>query len=203
MNSPNRRPNHSHPRPASKRFPRLVFFLIGLVFTATAGAAEVQQHGLIFERWICDTFFEGYRPPSTTQKWDIPAAINRAHGAVPVNPKAAKYGAPIDLGDALRQFEINEPFILLIGCWQQEGADKRFVTFVAPRIETITMRSIARSYRDAAIAYCCGTPISSEIAARGGSLDDATKLAATAIRARFGVVDVDGKIQAHVVTVVR
>ena len=142
MNSPNRRPNHSHPRPASKRFPRLVFFLIGLVFTTTASAAEVQQHGLIFERWICDTFFEGYRPPSTTQKWDIPAAINRAHGAVPVNPKAAKYGAPIDLGDALRQFEINEPFILLIGCWQQEGADKRFVTFVAPRIEPGTWRKL-------------------------------------------------------------
>ena len=102
--------------------------------TPRLAAQEVQQHGLVFEQWVRATFFDGYRPPSYTQKWDIPAAANHAHGGVPVNPKAAKYGAPVDLGDALRQFDIAEPFILVIGFWQQADDDKRFVNIVAPRI---------------------------------------------------------------------
>ncbi len=95
---------------------------------------EVQQHGLVFEKWVRDTFFAGYVPPGYTQKWDIPAATNRDHGGVPVNPKATKYRTPVDLGDALRQFDIAEPFILVIGYWQQEGDDKRFVNIIAPTI---------------------------------------------------------------------
>ena len=98
-------------------------------------AEEVQSHGLVFEQWVRDAFFDGYHPPSYTQKWDIPAAANRAHGGVPVNPKAAKYGTPVDLGDALRQFDIAEPFILVVGFWRQEGDEKRFVNIVAPRLE--------------------------------------------------------------------
>lgn len=97
-------------------------------------AQEVQQHGLIFEQWVRDTFFEGYRPKSYTQKWDIPAAANKAHGRVPVNPKATKFGTPVDLGDALRQIQINEPFMLIIGYWQQAGDTKRIVNIVAPTI---------------------------------------------------------------------
>ena len=116
------------------------FLLLTLV--ATLAAAEVQQHGLVFEEWIDDTFFGGYRPPSYTQKWDIPAARNKNHGGVPVNPKAIKYGAPVDLGDALRQFAIDEPFILAIGFWQQAGDEKRFVNMVAPRIEPAAWKKL-------------------------------------------------------------
>lgn len=105
------------------------------VRVAPLEAQEVQQHGLAFETWVRDTFFAGYRPASYTQKWDIPAAANRDHGGVPVNPKAAKYGAPVDLGDALRQHGIDEPFLLVIGFWEQAGEEKRFVNIVAPRIE--------------------------------------------------------------------
>jgi len=105
-------------------------------------AQEVQSHGLVFEEWVRDQFFAGYRPPSYTQKWDIPAAANRAHGGVPVNPKAAKYGTPVDLGDALRQFDIAEPFILVIGYWRQEGDAKRFVNIVAPRLEPAQWRKL-------------------------------------------------------------
>lgn len=101
------------------------------------------MHGLIFERWIDDTFFEGYRPPSPTEKWDVPAAVNRTHGGVPVNPKAAKYGGPVDLGDALRQFDIQEPFVLVIGYWKQDGpTKKRFVNVVAVRIEPEQWRKL-------------------------------------------------------------
>ena len=67
-------------------FRLLVLFLTG---TLMVSAEEVQRHGFVFEAWVRDTFFDGYRPPSYTQKWDIPADVNRAHGGVPVNPKAA------------------------------------------------------------------------------------------------------------------
>lgn len=52
-----------------------------------------------------------------------------------MNPKALKNRTPVDLGDALRQFDIAEPFILLVGFWEQDGADKRFVNIIAPRVE--------------------------------------------------------------------
>ncbi|MBP6507163.1 MAG: hypothetical protein KA257_06325 [Opitutaceae bacterium] len=105
-----------------------------LATLATGLAQEVQSHGLVFEKWVRDTFFDGYVPPDYTQKWDIPAAANQAHGHLPVNPKATKYRTPVDLGDALRQFDINESFILVIGYWRQEGGTKRFLNLVAATI---------------------------------------------------------------------
>lgn len=118
--------------------------LVGL-FGATAAlwSAEVQRHGFAFEAWVRETFFDGYQPTRYTQRWDIPAAANRTHGGVPVNPKATKHGTPVDLGDALRQFDINEPFILVIGYWQPaDGGGRRLVKAVAPRIEPAVWRSL-------------------------------------------------------------
>jgi hypothetical protein len=121
-------------------FARLSFsrFLRAALLAAAltlASAQEVQQHGLILEQWVRDTFFDSYKPANYTQKWDIPASANQRFGGVPVNPKATKYGTPVDLGDALRQRKIDEPFILVVGFWQQEGEEKRFVNLIAPRIE--------------------------------------------------------------------
>ncbi|MBC8041025.1 MAG: hypothetical protein H7Y06_10810 [Opitutaceae bacterium] len=120
----------------------IVIIIMLFVAASSARAAEVQQHGLVFETWIRDTFFDGYTPPGYTQKWDIPAEINTTHGGVPVNPKAAKYRTPVDLGDALRQYDIAEPFILVIGYWVQEGDEKRFVNIVAPRITPEAWRKL-------------------------------------------------------------
>lgn len=58
-----------------------------------------------------------------------------------MNPKAAKYGTPVDLGDALRQRKIAEPFILVVGCWRQEGDEKGFVNLIAPGIEPATWKN--------------------------------------------------------------
>lgn len=113
---------------------RLAPVLLLLTLAVLGRAQEVQSHGLVFEKWVRDTFFGGYVPPGYTQKWDIPAKVNKSHGGVPVNPKATKYGTPVDLGDALRQFDIAEPFILVIGYWRQEGDTKRFVNIAAPTI---------------------------------------------------------------------
>ena len=71
--------------------------------------------------------------------------------------------------------------------------------FAKPRIDTVTARSPAPSAHHAAVAYCQGTPLRSEIESRGGSLDEATQVSARALEARFGSGAVDGKIQAHVV----
>jgi ubiquinone/menaquinone biosynthesis C-methylase UbiE len=74
----------------------------------------------------------------------------------------------------------------------------------APRVETIAARSRAESARIPAVAYCQGTPLRSEIEARGaGRLGEATDVAEQAVARRFGTGAVDGKIQAHVVAVVR
>jgi hypothetical protein len=109
---------------------------------ALASGQEVQQHGLVFERWVRDTFFDGYRPTSYTQRWDIPASVNRAHGGIPVNPKTVKRGAALDLGDALRQYEIDEPFLLIVGFWEQEGDTKRIVNIIAPTISPEQWRAL-------------------------------------------------------------
>jgi len=72
----------------------------------------------------------------------------------------------------------------------------------SPRIATVAERSHAPSPQVPAIAYCQGTPLRSEITARGPSrLGEATEAAAEALARRFGRGAVDGKIQAHVVSI--
>ena len=74
----------------------------------------------------------------------------------------------------------------------------------APRTSTLALRSHAASAGAAALAYCHGTPLRSEIEARDpGGLDRATAVATKALVARFGAGAVDSKIQAHVVAVDR
>ena len=73
-----------------------------------------------------------------------------------------------------------------------------------PRIDTVAARSRATSSRIPAIAYCQGTPLRNEIEARDASrLGEATDIAEEAIAERFGRGAVEGKIQAHVVTIER
>jgi ubiquinone/menaquinone biosynthesis C-methylase UbiE len=68
-------------------------------------------------------------------------------------------------------------------------------------IETVDHRSRAASPRDAAVAYCQGTPLRNEIEARDASLlERATGVATDALTRRFGDGPVDGLIRAHVIT---
>ena len=88
---------------------------------------------------------------------------------------------------------------------RHRGATCAAAGFAAqPRIDTVAARSRAASPRIPAVAYCQGTPLRNEIEARDASrLAEATDVAAEAIATRFGAGAVDGKIQAHVVTVER
>lgn len=125
---------------------RCARFLLLILFLAAASgtrAAEVQVHGLVFEHWVSDRFFGGYRPPDYTQKWDIPAAANPAHGGVPANPKATRFGTPVGLGDALRQYDIEEPFLLVLGYWEQAApTEKRFVKLLVPLVDPAAWRGL-------------------------------------------------------------
>jgi hypothetical protein len=116
----------------------LIFCLVAVL----AHATEVQRHGLSFEHWVADTFFGGHRPSGPTDKLDIPASANKNHGRIPVNPKATQYGEPILLGDALRQYDIDEPFLLMIGFWEQDGRGKKFVQSLVARIEPDQWRKL-------------------------------------------------------------
>lgn len=85
------------------------------------------------------------------------------------------------------------------------GRDLKQGGFSAPpHFTTLAARSLASSPRIPAIAYCQGTPLRNEIEARDKSrLGEATDIAAEAIAQRFGPGAVDGKIQAHIVTIER
>lgn len=73
-----------------------------------------------------------------------------------------------------------------------------------PVITTLAARSRAAACERVAVAYCQGTPLRNEIEARDASrLTEATALAAEAIAHRFGRETVEGKIQAHVVTIAK
>ncbi|MEO7254844.1 MAG: class I SAM-dependent methyltransferase [Casimicrobium sp.] len=67
--------------------------------------------------------------------------------------------------------------------------------------DTVTAQSQSDSSRTVAVAYCQGTPLRNEIEARdAATLTEATDVAEAALRQRFGVGEVTGKIQAVVVT---
>lgn len=73
--------------------------------------------------------------------------------------------------------------------------------FTRVSVDAVDARSKAPSARDAAIAYCQGTPWRNEIEARGApGLEEATKQAADAMARRFGTGAVDGRIRALVIS---
>lgn len=71
-----------------------------------------------------------------------------------------------------------------------------------PQIATLAARSRAAAPAVPAVAYCQGTPVRAEIVARSSTgLAEATEACAAAISRRFGAGAVDGKIQAHLVSI--
>jgi SAM-dependent methyltransferase len=85
------------------------------------------------------------------------------------------------------------------------GSDLARGGFVSPAtFHTITRLSCADSPSIPALAYCQGTPLRNEIEARDPArLNEATSTATGAIAEKFGSGRVEGRIQAHVVSVVR
>jgi ubiquinone/menaquinone biosynthesis C-methylase UbiE len=70
--------------------------------------------------------------------------------------------------------------------------------FARISVETIDHTSRAATPRDAAVAYCQGTPLSNEIEARDAARrEEATGAAAEALARRFGNGPIEGRIRAH------
>lgn len=88
--------------------------------------SEEQQHGFFFEDWVKKTFFHIHY----TSEWDIPRKLNPHPENGPISIKTAKWGGGIGFGDAVRQYEINETFTLIVGFWQQSGKYKKIVKVV-------------------------------------------------------------------------
>lgn len=72
----------------------------------------------------------------------------------------------------------------------------------SPQITTIAARSLADSPRIPAIAFCQGSPVRGDIEARDPSrFSEAIDAAAAEVARRFGSGPVDGKIQAHIISI--
>jgi ubiquinone/menaquinone biosynthesis C-methylase UbiE len=76
--------------------------------------------------------------------------------------------------------------------------------FARVSVDTVDHRSKAATPRNAAIAYCQGTPLRNEIEARDAAgLEEATDKAAEALARRFGSGPIEGRIRAHMITAIR
>jgi ubiquinone/menaquinone biosynthesis C-methylase UbiE len=67
-------------------------------------------------------------------------------------------------------------------------------------VKQLVLQSSPASATDIAAGYCYGTPLRSEIEARGGDFDAVVGAIATEIETHFGAGAVTGRMQAHVVT---
>jgi ubiquinone/menaquinone biosynthesis C-methylase UbiE len=84
---------------------------------------------------------------------------------------------------------------------KQIREDVKAAGFTNISIDAVDARSKAASPRDPAVAYCEGTPLRSEIEARGApGLQKATNKAADAMARKFGTGAVDGRIRALVIS---
>jgi ubiquinone/menaquinone biosynthesis C-methylase UbiE len=76
--------------------------------------------------------------------------------------------------------------------------------FADVSLDAVDGKSKARSPRDAAMAYCQGSPLRNEIEARDASrLEEVTQRAAEALAERFGTGAIEGRIRAFVITATR
>ncbi len=109
--------------------------------------SEVQKHGFDFEEWIKKTFFALFQS-NYSDKWDVPQKYNNnnilpeSFRNLPVSIKTAKYNSPIGFGDAIRQYDIETDFLLIVGFWIQNNENKYFVSVEAQRINTIAWKSL-------------------------------------------------------------
>ncbi len=99
---------------------------------------ERQKHGLKFEDWLKKTFFDIYY----TSEWDIPEQLNPIKRGGPISIKTAKWRGSVYFGDALRQFDVDHNFTLIVGFWVHEGNRKRIVKIT----EDVVTKEKWRSY---------------------------------------------------------
>lgn len=103
---------------------------------------ERQGHGKAFEDWVVDTFLKGRKIPTHTAKWDAEGVTFKQefknftgfYNGLPISIKTCKFNQSVNFGDAIRQFENNEDFLLIVGFWKQSGSSKKIVQVVTKKI---------------------------------------------------------------------
>ncbi len=80
------------------------------------------------------------------------------------------------------------------------SADMRDAGFDHFEIDTLTLKSEAKSPHVPAFAFCQGTPMRNELEALKADLDHVTSVTEKALSSRFGTGEVTSTIQAHIVT---
>jgi hypothetical protein len=109
---------------------------------------EVQRHGFDFEQWVKTTFFEPFQDNNYTAKWDVPqssnsrAVVPESLRALPVSIKTCKNRSSIGFGDAIRQFSVDEEFLLIVGFWEQSGPVKNYVAVEAVKVTVAQWRHL-------------------------------------------------------------
>lgn len=87
---------------------------------------ERQHHGLIVEKWVKTALkYKDKNPQSYIDKWDIPNPSDK----IPISIKTIKEDGRIDLGSAMRQWDINQTFRLVLVSYKNSG-NKKIVTSV-------------------------------------------------------------------------
>lgn len=79
--------------------------------------SEVQNHGFVFQDWVEEVLGIKKSNYKYTDKWDIP-------GKIPISIKCMKSKGALEFGSAVRFWETNETFILIVGRWKQSGKNK-------------------------------------------------------------------------------
>ncbi len=103
---------------------------------------ERQGHGKAFEDWVAETFLEDRKIPSHTDKWDAEGVTFKEefkdttgfYNGLPISIKTCKFNQSVNFGDAIRQFENNQDFLLIVGFWKPAGNSKKIVQVVAKKV---------------------------------------------------------------------
>lgn len=82
---------------------------------------EVQKHGFTFEDWIKKILQEHKKESKYTQKWDI-------SGELPISIKCIGEKNALELSSAVRFWETNNPFLLIVGRWKQMKEFKKIIS---------------------------------------------------------------------------
>ena len=83
---------------------------------------ERQAHGFLFQDWIVGRFLD----MAYSAEWDIPKKINPI-SRKSVSIKTAQWKSSVGLGDALKQFGINEDFEMVVAFYKSENDKKKII----------------------------------------------------------------------------
>ncbi len=97
--------------------------------------SEVQKHGFIFEDWIKSVLGVRGLAYNYTQKWDIP-------NLTPISVKCMGMNNALEFGSAVRVWEIDEEFIVVVGRWRQEGSLKIIISIDEIKITLEVLRKM-------------------------------------------------------------